>query len=398
MYHKKSNVKFKNDLMEYVDRESLPKDFDDWLNKYPFKNYFYMFFRIEGKGKNKKYIGACQHCKTLNINLKPIKNGEHGTCPICHKKIKYKNEKFSKYISDRDYVAIVQSTNFKDTFVLRKFLIIKQTDYLDYEYSKHEMERCCIAYNVQDGFIIKSWYRIYNLDWAFGYYKKMSFTLSDIIWTYYKNLDCLLYNDYKYCCVKQYSKARPICIYEYLKNYRTFPQLEYFVKLKMFKFINDIINYGSYRLHFSKNKMQEILGLNGEYYRFALNLCKTLDFKILLGIRFLQSYNIVATKDNLKMALRLDDLITYKKENTYIFYKLGFNTIAKYLKESKCDVRDYFDYLRNCVKLKYNLEDTAVIKPKDLKKHMMKRISECNIFQIRQYMTRQIKYLINYNY
>ena len=58
----------------------------------------------------------------------------------------------------------------------------------------------------------------------------------------------------------------------------------------------------------------------------------------------------------------------FNKENTYIFLRLGFNTIAKYLKWSKCDLKDYFDYLRNCVKLKYNLEDTAIIKPKDFKK------------------------------
>lgn len=367
MYHKVEEVKFKNDLMQYVDNQPLPKDFDDWLSKYPFKNYFFMFFRIEGKGKNKQYIGACQHCKTENIRLKPVKNGKNGICPICHKKVKYRNERYCKYFMNRDYIAIIQPVNIKDTFVLRKFLVIKHTDFLDYTYSKYEMERCCITYKVKDGFIIKSWYRIYNCEWTFGYYKNMSYTLPDIVWTYYKNLNCLLYDDFKYCAIRQYIKATPGCLYDYLKEYKNFPQLEYFIKLKMFYFVNMIINQGSYRLHFSRNKMQEILGLNGEYYRFALKLYKILDFDTLSGIRFLQNYNILTSKDNLKIALRLDNLIT-NKDNLYIFLKLGFNTVAKYLKSSKCDIKDYFDYLRNCVKLKYDLEDTAVIKPRNFKK------------------------------
>ena len=367
MYHKVEEVKFKNSLMEYLDNQSLPKNFDDWLNKYPFKNYFYMFFRIEGKGKNKKYIGACQHCKTENINLKPIKNGNYGICPVCHKKVRFKNESFSKSFFNKNYIAIVQPANYENTFVLRKFLIIKHNDYLNSDYSNYEMERCCFTYNVQDGFKIKSWYRIYNGEWTFGYYKNMCFTLPDKVWTYYKNLDCLLYNDFKYCCLKKYCKESPVCLCEYLETYKTFHQLEYFVKLKMFKFIEEIISYGVYRLHFSRNKMHEILGLHGEYYRFALRLHKTLDYETLTGIKFLQTYKISLTTDNLKIALQLV-ILMFNKENTYIFLKLGFNTIAKYLKWSKCDLKDYFDYLRNCVKLKYNLEDTAVIKPKDFKK------------------------------
>lgn len=367
MYHKVEEVKFKNNLMKFIDNQPLPKDFKDWLNLYPFKDYFYMFFRIKGKGKNKKYIGACQHCKIENISLKPIKNGNYGTCPICHKRVRFRNEKFSKSFRDRDYIAIIQPANFKDTFVLRKFLILKYTNYLNNEYLNYEMERCYFTYSVQDSLRINSWYRIYNGEWTFGRYKNMSYTLPYIVWTYYKNLDCLLYDDFKYSCLKQVSKEIPINVYGYLDKYRTFYQLEYFVKLKMFKFVEDIIMQGSYKLHFSRNKVQEILGLNADYYRFALKLHKTLDYETLNGIKFLQSYNIHPTKENLKLSLQLENLM-YNKENIYAFRSIGFKAIAKYLKESKCDINDYFDYLRNCIKLKYNLKDTAVIKPRDFKK------------------------------
>ena len=364
MYHKVEEVRFKNNLMKYVDEQPLPNDFADWLNKYPFKDYFYMFFRIEGKGKNKKYIGACQHCKTEGISLKSIKNGNYGICPICHKKVRFRNEKYSKSFYNKNYIAIIQSADSKDTFVLRKFLVLKHNNYLNTEYSDYEMERCYFTYNVQDSFRIKSWYRLYNGEWTFGYYKNMSYTLPDIVWTYYKNLDCLLYDDFKYSCLKQVSKEMPIEVYSYLDRYKTFPQLEYFAKLKMFKFIESIMIYGSYQLHFSRNKVQEILGLNGDYYRFALKLYKTLDYETLRGIKFLQAYKIPATQANLRLSLQLENLM-YNQENVYIFKKLGFNAISKYLKESRCDINDYFDYLRNCVELKYNLEDTAVIKPKD---------------------------------
>ena len=367
MYYKVEEVEFKNDLMKYVDNQPLPKDFNDWFNKYPFKNYFYMFFRIEGRGKNIKYIGACQHCKTENINLKPIKNGDRGICPICHKKVRFRNEKFSKSFFDKNYVAIIQPANSKDSFVLRKFLILKHTEYLNTKYSDYEMERCYFTYSVQEFFRIKSWYRIYNREWTFGYYKNRDYTLPDYVWTYYKNLDCLLYSDFKYSCLKQCAKAIPISVYDYLSTYKTFPQLEYFVKLKMFKFIENIMIYGSYQLHFSRNKVQEILGLNGDYYRFALKLHKTLDCEILKGIKFMQSYKIPVTQQNFQFSLQLENLM-YNKDNIYTFLTVGFNTIANYLKESKCYIRDYFDYLRNCVKLKYNLKDTAVIKPKDFKK------------------------------
>ena len=367
MYHKVEEVIFKNNLMKYIDEQSLPKDIIDWLNKYPFKNYFYMFFMIEGKGKNKKYVGACQHCKTKNINLNPIKNGSYGLCPICHKKVQFRNEKFSKSFHDREYFAIIHPVDFKDTFVLRKFSVLKYTDYLNTEYSYYEMERVCFTYSVQDFFRIKSCYRIYNGEWIFGIYKNMFYTLPNSVWTYYKNLDYLLYSDFKYSCLKQCAKAMPICVYDYLREYKTFPQLEYFVKLKMFKFVADIINYGLYRLRFSSNKVQEILGLNGDYYRFALKLYKNLDFEILRGIKFMQSYKIPAIKENLEFSLQLENLM-YNKNNIYIFQMVGFNPIANYLKQSDCNIKDYFDYLCNCVKLKYNLKDTSVIKPKDFKK------------------------------
>ena len=366
MYYKKADREFKDKFNSYVNFLPLPKDFENWLDKYPFKNTYYMFFRIEGKGKNKQYIGACQHCKNKDINLKTVKSGSYGICPICRKKVKYRNEKFSKLLRDKDYVLIAQPVNIQNMYVLRKFLVIKESNYIDYRYIKYEMERCCIEYNISSGFKVKFWFKEYNLDWAFGFYKNMSYTLPDIVWTYYKNLNCLFYDDFKYCSIKDYAKTRTVCLFEYLKTYKDFPQIEYLVKLKMFNLVNDIINYGSYKLHFD-NQVKNILGLNSVYYKFALKLNKSLNLEMIDGLRFLQSYKIQPNIENLNVAIKLDNMLCFK-DNKYIFLKLGFNLITSYLKQSHCNLRDYFDYILNCKKLKYNLQDTAITKPKDFKK------------------------------
>lgn len=369
MYYKKAERKFKDELMAIVDKMPLPKDFNKWLSNYPFKDTFYMFYEIEGKGKNKQYWGYCQHCKNERIVLGKVTAGKLGKCPCCHKTIRYRNKKFSKNNEHFKYVSIIQQLPVSGKqFIQRNFHIRKLDDFLNYEFNIYEMERCYITYDVQSGFRIKQWYRLYNFDWTFGCYNNMGFEIPGCLWIYNKNLNALCFDEYKYSRVKEYAKATQLSVVEYLQAFKEYPSLEYLVELKMFKFVDEIIYFNCFssKLNLKANKLQDILCLKGVYFKYALNLKKILNFEMLEILQFSQSYNLPLFEYPFEFIKRLKYNLDLT-ENLKCFLKLGCKLIYDYCWKQAINMRDYFDYIRNCQILNYDLYNTAISKPYDFK-------------------------------
>ena len=368
MYYKKADREFKDKLMEIVEQLPLPKDFGDWLAKYPFKDKFYMFFEIEGKGKNKQYLGYCQHCKNEKILLKDVKAGKLGKCPNCHKTIRYRNKKFSQVREHVEYVSIIQRLPISGFhFVRRNFHVRKLDNYIDYNFNIFELERGYITFYCHDGFKYKQWYRYYNLDWAFGIYRSNYFEIAQDCWTYYKNLDELYLGEYEYSKIKSYAKRKQFCLVRYLNTYKKFHGLEWLVELKMDKLVEDLLSdHYIHNLNLKANRLQDFLGLNGAYFKYALKNNKDLSLKMIKDLQFLQTSKIAPTKDVVLFTRELRETL-FRRDYQYAYERVGFKIVYDYCWKNKIDLRDYFDYIFNCEELKYDLHNTAITKPYNFK-------------------------------
>lgn len=366
MYIKKVDRELINKVSEVCENSPLPKDFNQWLDIYPFRNCHYMFFEIDGVGKNKKYIGHCENCKSQGLLLKAVKNGQYGICPHCHKKVKYRNKKFETFISNREYVWYLTKIS-KNEFVFRHFFVIKLNNFLDSKYHTYELERCYVVFD--NGEFSKTWMRYYNCCWILGYYKNMNYTLPDSSWTYYRNLDLISKDEFKYCQIKRFAKHSIVCPYQYLLSFVRHSQIESLVKNKMFNLANSLVDgYFPYQFVDSKqNDLTRFLCLDKKYFTFAR--IHNIDISLFEGLHFLQVLKIEPSMQKCLFAFYLGSLIR-EKERKYLFLKLGFNLIFNYYQTTLKtfeNLHDYFDYLENCEKLKCDLSDTKYSKPKNFR-------------------------------
>lgn len=365
MYLNKRQKEILQNVCSHCDRSFLPKDFDKWLSGYPFKDKAYMFFKIVGSGKNKKYIGACQHCHSGELELKHVKNGQYGICPHCHKKVRYRNEKFSLDFSDKDYVWYLDPIN-NCEFVLRMYLVIRHNQYTHASYTKVEMQRVYVvkySYGYDETPI-----RSYDCDWTFGWWKNMFYALSDVCWTYYKNLNLLLSDRNKYCMLKEFAKHNELNPVGYLDKYDKYPFIELLVKNKMFNLTRDIVgDFGVLKIDDSSHSLCDILKVNKECFSFAKKY--NVGSKMITGLQFLSQSNISPTMNKCELAFYLGNLCIFS-ERKKCYDLLGFNRIYDYYSSHLRDrdkLRDYFDYLENCIKLGYDIRNTKYSKPHDFK-------------------------------
>lgn len=369
MYIKKRDREVIEEVNNICLRNHLPNDFNNWLDLYPFKNKMYMFFKIIKQGNKSKFLGSCQNCKSIEIKLDSVKTGKYIKCPCCKKQVRLKNEKFLKNFYDRDYVYYITPIN-KDNFILRQFNITRVNNYLDYKYSIYEMERT-VFYKDKQGYFNESYsLRIYDGNWIPGIYRCMYYTLPSDCYIYYKNLDYFKDSAYKFINFKLLSRKIKFYIGSLFDKYRFYPQIEYLIKTKMFNLVIDILkSYTVYEQCFSKeHNLAKFLGLSRSNYKFALN--NNITLKQLNGLKFLQVFNIKPSVKKCDFANELDELSNRYSDNKYIVDKLGFKKIYNYyptILKSRLKLVDYFDYLRNCKTLKFDILDTKYCKPYNFK-------------------------------
>lgn len=364
-------------IMQEVDETPLPRDFNKWLDNTVWKDNYKMFYKTIAP---RKYLGACQNCKSVNIPLTEAKSGKIGTCPICNKTITFRNEKFSKTIHEQDFVTFVHKM--KDGgFIVRNFKTIRYTDYLDFKFACCEMERCYIDKDFSE----KRWFqqrtrydtirRAYKEVWVNGFYKQMWYSLPAQMWLYSKNLKREFKETaLKYSCLDKYAKVMPVDTPNFIFQAASYPFYEYFIKLKLFNILTSIVrdDYSymsySYTLNKNSNNMKEILKLSDVYYKYAITHNPTL--KTLSALQCLQKMKLRITKSNIQFMREWERKIHNNKLHTFNY--ISFDNLVKYCKSQKpADIEfflgDYEDYIKACEGLKYNLEDTMYLKPKNFK-------------------------------
>lgn len=205
----------------------LPKDIDSFIRNVVTQDSRYIYYK---KGRDKE--AYCTYCrKDVPLNNKKAYHNAPGRCPCCGKKITYKAKGKSTLVRDEYSFAIMQNTprglviryfklsiSFKDHYrnpetyyfeVRREFINTREE--FEWRVYKQRNERWCKA----DG----TWHY-----WATAAY------------LYTKNLrEVLKGSQYQYSAIYEFARAygRNFNIERYLQEYRSFPGLEYLVKLKL---------------------------------------------------------------------------------------------------------------------------------------------------------------------
>lgn len=248
----KNRIKFRREqeeiqeVMQIVPKK--PSDFDKWMedNAIPYSRYIYYTYP-----SNKGY---CTHCRK-EVEISGQKHDHRGICPRCRSHVTYKAVKKAAVVHDRGTGFLLNRHN--DGFVLRAFVIYKS--YEDYKQPRVRISE--IQREILYPWMSKE--QAYNCEgydengaplWKKGEYVQGTYWYSK--WTpiggrlYYKNLDkVLVESKLKYIPVREIvkqNKQRNMYPGRMLLAMAEFPMMEYFVKMKMYRFIYEFIGGSSF--------------------------------------------------------------------------------------------------------------------------------------------------------
>lgn len=369
--------KIKLRIDEVMDNVSpLPKDFDDWVYNGPLGFSRYIYYKREGR----KILAFCTECKKefaifeSKNTRKKVKHNHSGTCPQCNKQIEYKAIGKTKNHWDSANFAIMQK--FEDGLIVRYFYGSKSYR----EHYKHPalryIEEARVIYNVSNKVLNYKKYEFANFcqtnstRWCddsgkVGTHKAYLYT---------RNLkEITKETPWKYSCLYEFvKKVNILNIGDFLAEYLKHPTIEYFIKLKLFRFVNDKLS-NSYRpswsgVDFKGKNIKEVLGI---------------EKPLLIQIQRLNlgSKGFDLIKEAFCKGKTLDDqqvkwVLNNLEIHSYFLNMLSFTTphkIINYiLKQSNSKyspsnvISDWCDYLTQCKELKFDTTNTFILFPKNL--------------------------------
>lgn len=368
--------KIKKKIDEVMDKvQELPKDFDKWIYDIPLNFSRYIYYKREGK----KILGFCTECKKDIVihetkrTSKMIKHNSDGTCPLCNKKIHYKAIGKSTRVYDRADASLIQK--FEDGIIIRYFKASKS--YMDHykepKVSYYESSREVYTFESNKLEIRKyEWYDFLQtgrVRWC-NYSGKVSRNKG---YLYTKNINTVVKDTkWKYSCMYDYVKHVPNLYPDnFLTEYIKYPVIEYLIKLKLYKLLSECIgHYWTYysSINIGGKNIKEVLGVGKEEVLIMQRLN--------LGKRGMELLRMIAetgrkmtdgeikyasTHFNVEKFKRILDHATPYKIIQYVKRQAN----DKYIPENV--LIDWCDYIYQCKKLKYDLNNTFILYPKDLK-------------------------------
>lgn len=346
--------------------KELPKDFSTWVDKealYESRYIYYEYTRAEKKQ------GYCTHCKK-KVTAVGAKHNKEGICPKCKSKIKYKSIGKAGNVKDKETVTLIQRANKKE-IVIRHFSVLK--DYTNYK--KPQLG----IWERQRIFLQKDSVKVYE----FGEFKQSGKNcwcdkaeyLFHTNTLYINNLENELKNtEWQYSAIKQYAEhVKKFDVEEYMTTYNNVKALEYLVKLGFYNLIKGLAGryYGG--KVYLKSLAQETLNLEGTTLKeiFSLNkdeirMLQEIDpcIEHVEKLKQAKKYGIKINKEQLEYATKskvnFETLIMLSKYTT-------INKIFKYLLEKGNSYIEWRDYITNCIKLGYKLNE-FIMYPRNLKK------------------------------
>ena len=376
--------------MKYV--PVLPRDLKGFIHREVMPQY--IFYDYQRKAPGHAYCTACRH----EVRIAAAKHNASGTCPRCKKKITFKCRGRRGRIFDRETVQVLQKAegnglvlriikvyrSFADSDIPNHFEIWENARQFITLSSSGQCSVDAYYYHYKAGYDLTPWcngYRPVFDRWKYNFTADMSGVL------YQRNLsDTLKDTPWAYSQLEAFSGIASFSgVATFLSAYIKRPKIEHLIKMKLYRLVSGII-YGGYSysalqaINFNGENMRAILGIDRPYFPLLRELNPSID-QLHLIRQLLQADHKPSTEQikwfiaskisNADAAKELLAHMSVHKLQRYVEQQFAPEDEAAlkrvdYYKMNTL-ITDYHDYLCMCKELQYDVKNSFILFPRELK-------------------------------
>lgn len=378
------------DRMKYV--PVLPRDLKGFIHREVMPQY--IFYDYQRKAPGHAYCTACRH----EVRIAAAKHNTSGLCPRCKKKITFKCRGRRGRIFDRETVQVLQKAegnglvlriikvyrSFADSDIPNHFEIWENARQFITLSSSGQCSVDAYYYHYKAGYDLTPWcngYRPVFDRWKYNFTADMSGVL------YQRNLsDTLKDTPWTYSQLEAFSGIASFSgVATFLSAYIKRPKIEHLIKMKLYRLVSGII-YGGYSysalqaINFNGENMRAILGIDRPYFPLLRELNPSID-QLHLIRQLLQADHKPSTEQikwfiaskisNADAAKELLAHMSVHKLQRYVEQQFAPEDEAAlkrvdYYKMNTL-ITDYHDYLCMCKELQYDVKNSFILFPRELK-------------------------------
>lgn len=378
------------DRMKYV--PVLPRDLKGFIHREVMPQY--IFYDYQRKAPGHAYCTACRH----EVRIAAAKHNTSGLCPRCKKKITFKCRGRRGRIFDRETVQVLQKAegnglvlriikvyrSFADSDIPNHFEIWENARQFITLSSSGQCSVDAYYYHYKAGYDLTPWcngYRPVFDRWKYNFTADMSGVL------YQRNLsDTLKDTPWAYSQLEAFSGIASFSgVATFLSAYIKRPKIEHLIKMKLYRLVSGII-YGGYSysalqaINFNGENMRAILGIDRPYFPLLRELNPSID-QLHLIRQLLQADHKPSTEQikwfiaskisNADAAKELLAHMSVHKLQRYVEQQFAPEDEAAlkrvdYYKINTL-ITDYHDYLCMCKELQYDVKNSFILFPRELK-------------------------------
>jgi len=378
------------DRMKYV--PVLPRDLKGFIHREVMPQY--IFYDYQRKAPGHAYCTACRH----EVRIAAAKHNTSGLCPRCKKKITFKCRGRRGRIFDRETVQVLQKAegnglvlriikvyrSFADSDIPNHFEIWENARQFITLSSSGQCSVDAYYYHYKAGYDLTPWcngYRPVFDRWKYNFTADMSGVL------YQRNLsDTLKDTPWAYSQLEAFSGIASFSgVATFLSAYIKRPKIEHLIKMKLYRLVSGII-YGGYSysalqaINFNGENMRAILGIDRPYFPLLRELNPSID-QLHLIRQLLQADHKPSTEQikwfiaskisNADAAKELLAHMSVHKLQRYVEQQFAPEDEAAlkrvdYYKMNAL-ITDYHDYLCMCKELQYDVKNSFILFPRELK-------------------------------
>lgn len=329
-----------------------------------------MFYR---RTAPKKYIGYCE-CGA-EVQLTSARSSRTVVCPECNKKVRLTKSKYDA-ITQEDYFALLQHA---DGGWIQRLFVTRKESYLKEGKVYTRIKRTEEERDYFDGEDIRYFHPTRDGRWLTGTGRKhgMSWTGWRIcdkpLNTYPENLGSLFAGSkYRYSELKTAAEHSLVNPFHYLREYDKEPRLEMIYKLGLYTLGQQLLYHGYDRNDtkrlFCNIKSVKDLGLYG---KDDIAECRNMTLQEIIARKEIKTWNLPKERQTLAIAFvkelndRSGDDFDYSFMTRKQWFKY-YTTQSSAYTTAGMFIRDYTDYISDCIFLGYDLTDPQIIMPKRL--------------------------------
>lgn len=378
------------DRMKYV--PVLPRDLKGFIHREVMPQY--IFYDYQRKAPGHAYCTACRH----EVRIAAAKHNTSGLCPRCKKKITFKCRGRRGRIFDRETVQVLQKAegnglvlriikvyrSFADSDIPNHFEIWENARQFITLSSSGQCSVDAYYYHYKAGYDLTPWcngYRPVFDRWKYNFTADMSGVL------YQRNLsDTLKDTPWAYSQLEAFSGIASFSgVATFLSAYIKRPMIEHLIKMKLYRLVSGII-YGGYSysalqaINFNGENMRAILGIDRPYFPLLRELNPSID-QLHLIRQLLQADHKPSTEQikwfiaskisNADAAKELLAHMSVHKLQRYVEQQFApeDEVALKRVDYYKINtlITDYHDYLCMCKELQYDVKNSFILFPRELK-------------------------------